>query len=1088
MSQDHEQPTPSADMPQQPDRRSRRRVLALGALGLVAISLAGAWALRKDIAENLIAGELRKLGIPARYEIVQIGPSQQVIRNLVVGDPKRPDLTIEELHIATRLNWGWPGIGRITVIRPRLFGSFHDGKLRLGVLDKALEGGSGDKDYALPDLDLAIVDGRALIESDYGRLAASLTGAGALRGDSVGGFGAEGFGGELAVVSPRLAAAGCEAGRTTLYGKLSVSSGRPRLQGPLRTASLQCREQDLRLAAGSAQIDVTLDRRLDGGEGGIGLDTGAARLGRNALKSLAGSGRFSYRRDALNANFRVGANGVVTDQVRVGVIGFEGRMRSSHGFARFDLDGDVTGKQLTTGESTDSLLAEWSRTGEGTLASPLLRQFRSALARETRGSTLDANLVLRRGEEGLSLVVPRGSVKGTSGASLLSFSRVQAQLASGKGRNRAVVTGNFASGGQGLPQVSGRMESDALGHLALQVEMQEYAAGDSRLAVPRLALTQSPDGAMRFTGETRISGALPGGGAKGLVLPIDGRWAADGALAVWSACTRVGFERLALANLTLDRRSLQVCPAPGGAVLRSRGSGIDIAFGIPGLDLSGRLGETPIRIASGPLGYAQLAGRPGSLTAKTVDVALGPDEAPSRFRLARLDAQVGKEIAGTFDEADIGLAAVPLDLRQTAGNWSYRGGVLRIDQAHFTLVDRQQVPRFQPLVARDATLRLENNVITAEALLREPKSDREVVRADIVHDLVDASGHADLAVAGVTFDKDVQAETLSPLLLGIVSDLRGSLHGKGRIDWNARGVTSNGRFASEGLDFAAAFGPVKGLSGEVVFTDLLGFVTAPDQQLRIASVNPGIEVNDGVLGFQMEPGYLLRINGARWPFMSGTLTLDPATMRIGATETRNYKLNVSGLDAATFVQHLELTNISATGVFDGEVPIVFDEQGGRIVDGYLASRDPGGNVSYLGALTYKDLSAMGNFAFGALKSVDYRHMEIGLGGSLSGDIFTRLAFDGLSQGDTAQRNFLTRQIAKLPIRFVVKIKAPFFSLFGSMRSLYDPTYVTDPRALGIDKGVPLVVPGSPSGMNSGKAETARPVPDTIQPPVSENNP
>ncbi len=29
----------------------------------------------------------------------------------------------------------------------------------------------------------------------------------------------------------------------------------------------------------------------------LGLDTGAARLGRNALKSLAGSGRFSYRRD-----------------------------------------------------------------------------------------------------------------------------------------------------------------------------------------------------------------------------------------------------------------------------------------------------------------------------------------------------------------------------------------------------------------------------------------------------------------------------------------------------------------------------------------------------------------------------------------------------------------------------------------------------------------------------------------------------------------------------------------------------------------------------------------------------------------------
>jgi hypothetical protein len=1071
MSQEHEQVTPPAELSRSA-RFGRRRVMALALLGVLGVGMAGAWVWREDIADDLIAHELDKLGLPARYEIVSIGPSEQVIRNLVVGDPRRPDLTIAELHVATRLDWGWPGIGRITVVRPRLFGAWRDGKLTLGTLDKALAGGGGDKDYALPDLDLAIVDGRALLESEHGRLAARIAGAGQLR-NGLGG----GFRGELAVVSPRLAAGSCEAGRTTLFGKLSVSGGRPRFQGPLRTAALLCRDRDFHLGASGAQLDFVLDRRLDGGEGSLSLAGGPLKLGRNRLSKLSASGRFSYRREALNANFQAKGQDVVTEQARIGALGFDGRVRASHGLERFDLEGDVSGYRLSIGGSVDSLLAEGMRAGEGTLAAPLARQLRGALAKETRNSAIAANLVLRGTEDGMTLVVPRGNVKGSSGSALLTLSRVQAQF----GGRRAVVTGNFASGGQGLPQVSGRMESDARGRLALQVEMSEYAAGDSRLAIPRLALSQSPDGAMRFTGEARLSGALPGGAARGLVLPVDGRWGADGVLAVWSACTKIGFERLAIANLTLVRRSLQVCPAPGSAIVRSRGSGMDIAFGIPRLDLSGRLGETPIRIASGPLGYAQLAGRTGNLTAKTVDVALGTPDAPSRFRLARLDAQVGKDIGGTFDEADIGLAAVPLDLRQTAGNWRYAEGKLLIDQARFTLVDRQQVPRFQPLVAKDGTLRLENNVITAQAVLREPKSEREVVRADIVHDLGDARGHADLAVPGISFDKDMQAETLSPLLLGIVSDLRGSLQGKGRIDWNAQTVTSSGRFSTDGLDFAAAFGPVKGLTGDVVFTDLLGFVTAPNQQVRIASINPGIEVVDGVLGFQMEPGYLLRINGAEWPFMSGRLALDPATMRIGASEIRNYKLRVSGLDAATFVQHLELTNINATGIFDGEVPMVFDEQGGRIVDGYLASRDPGGNVSYLGALTYKDLSTMGNFAFGALKSVDYKHMEIGLNGSLGGDIFTRLAFDGLSQGSSADKNFLTRQIAKLPIRFVVKIKAPFFSLFGSMRSLYDPAYLTDPRTLGISSGIPPRA--LPSGSNS-----VRPAPATIQPPVSENNP
>ncbi|WP_324698687.1 YdbH domain-containing protein [Novosphingobium aerophilum] len=1068
MPQEHDPATAPAETP--PPRRKRRRAFALVLLTGAALGLAGTWFWREDIAENLISGELAKLGLPATYEIVNIGPSEQVVRNLVIGDPRRPDLTVEEIRVATRLNWGWPGIGRITVVRPRLFGTLHGGRFSLGSLDKVLHAGEPSKDYALPDLDVAVEDGRALIESDYGRIAARLAGKGGLRG---------GFDGELAALSPHLAAQGCEAGRTTLYGRVRISGGKPRFTGPLRFDGLACPKQSLRVAKSGAQLDVTLDRLLDGGEGRIGLDAGETGFAANRLEGLTGSGRFTYRRQALTAQFRVEAKGLATPQARLGQLAFDGSLRSANGLARFDLDGDVTGKGVSIGESVDAMLVEAARAGEGTLAAPVATQVRSALARETRGSTLDANLILRRGEDGFSLVVPRGHWRGASGASLLALSRLQAKF--GANDRRPVVTGNFASGGQGLPQVSGRMESDARGHLALQVEMPEYRAGDSRVALPHFALSQTPDGTMSFTGETRLSGALPGGAAQDLVLPIDGRWGADGTLAVWPRCTTIGFGRLAFANLTLDRRSLQVCPARGGSILRSHAGGFDIAAGVPALDVSGHLGETPIRVASGPLGYAQFAGRPGALTAKAVDVSLGPREAPSRFRLATLDAQVGKDIGGAFDEADISLAAVPLDLKQTAGNWRYSGGVLAIDKARFTLVDRQQAPRFQPLVARDGTLRLENNVITAQAVLREPTSDREMVRADVVHDLGKASGHADLAVSGITFDKQVQAETLSPLLLGIVSNLEGSVHGTGRIDWNGQGVTSHGRFATDGLDFAAAFGPVKGLSGDIAFTDLLGFVTAPDQKLKIASINPGVEVTDGELSFQMEPGYLLRLNGARWPFMSGTLTLDPATMRIGASETRHYKLNVSGLDAATFVQHLELTNINATGVFDGEVPLVFDEQGGRIVDGYLASRDPGGNVSYLGALTYKDLSAMGNFAFGALKSVDYRHMEIGLGGSISGELLTRISFDGLSQGTSAQRNFITKQIAKLPIRFVVKIKAPFFKLFGSMRSLYDPTYVTDPRAVGIFSTVPGQVP-------TGDPGSTRPAPATIQPPVSENNP
>ncbi|MEJ2409397.1 MAG: YdbH domain-containing protein [Novosphingobium sp.] len=1044
MAQDQDQspkadaaPDFAADGASMPSARGVRwRVWLATIAALLVIALGLAWVMRRDIADDFIAGQLDSLGVPASYEIVSISPSEQVIRNLAFGDPERPDLTIKELRVATKLSWGLPGIGRITVERPRLYGTFHDGKVSFGTIDKVLFSGKGGP-FEMPDLDVAIEDGRALIESDYGRIGAKLDGAGALRG---------GFAGELAATAPGLAAEGCTARQASLYGKVTVTSLKPRFAGPVRLKDVTCRNRDFRLAQVGGQLDVTLDKALDGGEGKLGFRAGAGHYAENRLGGASGTAHVTFRDGALNARYDLAAQDLSTPQVRFADLSFDGRARSAQGLARFDIDGDLGGKGISLGSALDRSLAGVQQAGAGTLLAPLAGRIRTALPRETRGSSLVASLIFRRTGEGYSLVIPRGALRGGSGASLLTLSRVQAMLGV-QGLPR--VTGNFATGGRGLPKISGRMENGEGGRLAMHVTMPAYSADGNSVSLPQLALVQDARGGLRFTGQTELSGSLPGGRADNLIVPVEGQWAANGDLAVWPRCTRVAFDHLQFANLTLDRRSLSVCPAGGGAVVRSRGGELQIAAGVAGLDLSGHLGETPITIASGPLGFAMSETGPGMIRASALKVDLGPAEGASHFGVSDLEAVIGEQSGGTFDDADIRLYAVPLDLLKTGGNWHYSDGVLTVDGAHFTLVDRQQVPRFNPMAARNATLRLADNVITAEARIREPESDREVVRADIVHDLARAAGHADLTVEGLRFDDKLQADALSTLALGVVSSLEGSVDGTGRIDWNEKGVTSHGRLATQGVDFAAPFGPVKGLSGHVVLTDLLGLVTAPDQTLHIASINPGIEVTDGTLSFEMKPDYVLQINGAKWPFMGGTLMLEPARMKIGVAETRHYTLKVQGLDASTFVRHLDLSNLSATGVFDGELPLIFDEDGGRIENGHLVSRPPGGNVAYVGELTYKDLSTMGNFAFDMLKSVDFKRMEIDMGGTLAGEIITRVSFNGIRQGVGAKKNFVTRQIARLPIRFVLNIKAPFFSLFGPLRSLYDPNYVTDPRTLGL---------------------------------------
>lgn len=1016
----------------------RRRVMrwrwriSLALLLLILGALAAAWFARERIAGDVIAGMLEDYDLPAQYEIESIGPDRQVLRNVVIGDPLLPDLTIERVIVNVRYRFGTPTIGRIELERPRLFGRWRGGELSFGALDRVLLRDTGEPP-GLPEYDIALVDGRALMETDYGPVGIKAQGAGRLD---------DGFAGVLAAVAPGLDAAGCAASGASAYGRVTSSAGKLRFDGPLRLADLVCPASGLTLADASVALDATADADFGGFEGRGTLATGTLAAAGARANGVNGTLRAAWRNDQFNARYSLVGRGIAHPQGRFAVLTASGAMRARNGFERIELEGDLEGNDVRMGEGLAARIRGLAEVGEGTLAAPLLRRATDSLVRESRGSRFAADIMVRKRGDSLSVIVPQGALRGGSGASLLSLSRVSFDRA---GDRTPRLIGNFSTGGEGLPQITGRMEREPGREAVLRLRMAEYRAGDARLAVPELVVAQTAGG-LGFSGQAVASGALPGGAARELVLPLDGSWSRGGGLAMWRGCTDFRFDGLELANLALDRRQLTLCPSRGAPILAYGAQGLRIAAGAPQLALTGELAGTPISLASGPIGFAW----PGNLSARDVEVALGPASEASSFRVSDIRATLGREIAGTFEDADISLFAVPLDLRQTAGRWRYAGETFAIEGASFVLEDRSEEDRFNPLMARDARLTLADNLIRADATLREPSSEREMTDVAIVHDLGTGTGHADLAVAGVVFDESLQPEMLSPLALGVIANASGTVTGTGRIDWNEAGVTSSGRFSSEGLDFAAAFGPVRGASGTIVFDDLINLTTAPGQRIRVGSVNPGIEVTDGEVEFALRDGQMLGVAGGTWPFMGGTLRLRPVDLNLGVSERRAYVFEIEGLDAATFVQNLELGNISASGTFDGEVPIVFDEQGnGRIEGGELASRPPGGNVSYVGELTYEDLSPIANYAFDALRSLDYRRMTVGMNGSLSGEIITEVRFEGVSQGEGTTNNFITRQIADLPLEFRVNIRAAFAQLLTNLRSLYDPAFVRDPRELGL---------------------------------------
>lgn len=1015
-------------------RRWQMSLIAVITMVLFSIMI---WLGREQIAGNLIDDALESNGLEATYRIVSIGPQQQVIADLVIGDPDAPDLTAERVNVDIEYSFGAPEIGRIELIRPRLYGTFRDGRLSLGALDPLIYTES-DEPPGLPEIDLAIVDGRARIDSEYGAIGAKFDGAGRLDG---------GFSGTLAATAPGFGIEGCRADVATIYGALSVESGQPGFDGPVRLRGLEC--EGSRLESVDIAARLTLSDDLASFDGDLGIQAAGIAYEGNRLAELAGGidvlWRFVGDETELSLRHNLTGSRLATEFGEIGQVVADGTLRASDGFARSEWSTAITGRGIDLDLANNSTLAEARSASEGTLVGPLLAKLQRGLSRALTDGRMMADLTVRTGDEGVRLIVPDARLRSGAGDTVLALSRVSY---ASRGER---LTGNVLTGGANLPRINGRMEQEGGGDLVLRLGMAEYSDGRDSIAIPRMLLRQSSGGRVSFNGLVLASGALPGGEVRGLRLPLEGSWSSGTGLSVGENCAEVRMDGLRLSQLSLEARRLRLCPATGQAMVRYDET-LKVVVQSSELELSGQLGDTPARVNAGRL----VLQYPGPFSAEDVEAIIGQRDNAVRLTASTLEGAFSDEIGGTFRGGTAALDAVPLDLSEISGSWAYVDDTLRIAEGSFELTERTgpalaPEARFEPMQARGATLAMMDNVIQATAPVRRFEDGQLVTMVTVRHDLTSGQGRADLDVPGLRFTESLQPDDLTYLADGVVQLVRGTVEGEGRITWDGSDVESSGTFRTNDLDLAAAFGPVKGLSGEIVFTDLLGLSTAPGQVLQIGAVNPGVEVLGGQVVYVLEGGTLIKVEQGRWPFMGGELILRPVDIAFDSDGEQAYVFEIIGLDAAAFVAQMEIDNIDASGIFDGTIPIVFDADGnGQIRGGLLISRPPGGNVAYLGELTYEDMGAIANFAFQSLRSLDYRQMSVELEGSVSGEILTRFVIDGVSQGEGASENFVTKRISKLPIRFNINVRSENFSQLALVaRGINDPTAFGD----AVDQGI-----------------------------------
>jgi hypothetical protein len=986
----------------------RRYKVAAVSLALLAAAVVAAWFERQSIATYAIDRTLRQHNVPAQYRIVSVGPGVQRLADIRIGDPQHPDLVARQIDATIGWWFGGPRVIRLVARGVRIFGHVAGGKLSLGALDRLMPAPSGGP-FALPDIAVDLEDVGIRLNTPAGAIGMTVIGRGNL---------ASGFSGRVAAVATDLTIGGCAIARPSAWLAVTTADRSPHLAGPVRFARLACPGRNLAINGGALLPSVTLAPALDGWQGEAGLSLNQPSMAGSSARSVSGRVGFSGNAEATRGTIDL----VLAAPQRADWHAAHATtaLRYAIGKDRWSIDGQLGAEHAAIPQN---LVAGWAQKLSATPLGPLALAVGQGAQLAARNLSGKVGLLMQSGGGSQLLRVTLLDLTSASGGRL--------KLGGGRGLaiswpNGAIsIDGAVSLVGGGLPGIHAALAQDGSGSITLD----PYAAGGIRLAMDPVVITAQGGGARRVMTRLRFDGPLGGGRIQGLDLPVALQIGPGGRFALDGGCTAIAFSRLDIVGARLGASRLNAC-ASGPALFARDGNGL-ITGGavIAAPRLTGQLGDKPLILAARALRLS-----PGDFTLTGLDVRLAP---ATRLTLDQLGGQFAA-LTGRYAGAAGMLSNVPLRLAAGQGSWRWAGGMLALD-GQGRLSDAADPPRFNPLTVKGIDLRLSGGRIALAADLDEPKTGRKISRLTLSHDLSSGKGQAKLDVTGLRFDKDLQPDTLTRLTLGVIANVRGAVSGEGRINWSSAGVASDGDFTTDSVDLAAAFGNVTALKGKIHFDDLLALTTPAGQEVALGQVNPGVPVNDGTIRFRLLADQRVAVEGGRWPFAGGALVLQPTVLDFGRPSARHFTFRVEGLDAAQFIQTLDLSNVAATGLFDGTLPMVFDDKGGRIEHGRLISRPGGGTLAYVGQISQANIGSAGKLAFDALKSMRYTALTIGLDGDLDGEIVSDIAFAGVNQTpvELGGGSKLLPGMTGVPFRFNIKVKAPFRGLLNTAKSFGD---------------------------------------------------
>lgn len=193
------------------------------------------------------------------------------------------------------------------------------------------------------------------------------------------------------------------------------------------------------------------------------------------------------------------------------------------------------------------------------------------------------------------------------------------------------------------------------------------------------------------------------------------------------------------------------------------------------------------------------------------------------------------------------------------------------------------------------------------------------------------------------FDTGVlQPDQVFPFLAGEMTGTKGTVELDGSITWDGQGAP----ISDLTLDITDTSTTLRGMrmeaiNGGIRITGLAPFATAPKQKLAIRLLEAGVPLSRGVLTFTVTPEGKLVLEPTEWQWAGGTVGTEAATVNLRDLSASSLALTMQNIDLSQLLGMVMKEGLSATGVLEGRLPLLYREGAWVVEDGKLAAREKG---------------------------------------------------------------------------------------------------------------------------------------------------